>query len=105
MRWHSYQSLMLRARRKRVGGRDRRGRRKIRSRLRAERRRRLRSSRRERVMIETRRCRITITRGGPHRKTQRVERSIRSRSSFCRNVAVFRADFLYAEGYTVVVLV
>src|SRR5262245_20919633 len=42
----------------------------------------------ERVMIETRRCGITITRGGPHRKTQRMERSVRSRSAFCRHVAV-----------------
>ena len=59
----------------------------------------------ERVMIETRRCGITITCGGPHRKTQRTERSFRSRSAFCRHVAVFRADFLHAEGYTVVALV
>ena len=55
--------------------------------------------------IETRRRGVTITRGGPHRKTQRVERSVRSRSSFRRHVAVFRADFLYAEGHTVVALV
>src|ERR1700756_2092835 len=55
--------------------------------------------------IERRRCEITITCGGPHRKTQRVERSIRSRSPFCRHATVFRADFLYAEGYTVVALV
>ena len=59
----------------------------------------------ERVMIETRRCGITITRGGPDRKTQRVERSVRSRSAFCRHLAVFRADFLHTEGYTVVALV
>ena len=71
----------------------------VRFRLRA----RVRRSRR--VIIETRRRRITITRGGPHRKTQRVERSIRSRSPFCRHVALFRADFLYTEGYTVLVLV
>src|SRR5260370_42454010 len=57
------------------------------------------------VVIERRPHGVTITRGGPHRKTQRVERSVRSRSAFCRNAAVFRADFLYAEGYTVVVLV
>jgi hypothetical protein len=60
---------------------------------------------RGRVMIETRRCRITITRGGPHRKTQRMERSIRSRSAFRRHVAVFRADFVHAERYTGVALV
>src|SRR4029434_3079440 len=57
------------------------------------------------VMIERRLHGVSITRGGPHRKTQRVERSVRSRSAFCRHAAVFRADFLYAEGYTVVVLV
>src|SRR6266404_7394797 len=56
------------------------------------------------VMIERRLHGVTITRGGPHRKTQRVERSVRSRSPFCRNAAFFRADFLYAEGYPVVVL-
>lgn len=60
---------------------------------------------RGRVMIETRRCRITITRGGPHRKTQRMERSIRSRSAFCRHLAVLCADFVHAEGYTGVALV
>src|SRR5215471_2197453 len=64
-----------------------------------------RRQRRGRVMIETRRCGITITRGGPDRKTQRVERSVRSRSAFCRHLAVFRADFLHTEGYTVVALV
>ena len=57
------------------------------------------------LMIERRRRGITITRGGPHRKSQRLERSIRSRSAFCGHTALFRADFLYAEGYTVVVLV
>ena len=57
------------------------------------------------LVIERRRHGVTISRGGPHRKTQRVERSVRSRSPFCRNAPVFRADFLYAEGYTVVVLV
>src|SRR5207249_10315097 len=57
------------------------------------------------LVIERRLHGVTITRGGPHRKTQRVERSVRSRSAFCRHVTFFRADFLYAEGYTVVVLV
>src|SRR6266567_1931258 len=57
------------------------------------------------VVIERRPHGVTITRGGPHRKTQRVERSVRSRSAFCRHATFFRADFLYAEGYTVVVLV
>ena len=57
------------------------------------------------LVIERRWHGVTITRGGPHRKTQRVERSVRSRSTFRRHVAVFRADFLYAEGYTVVALV
>ena len=58
-----------------------------------------------RVVIERRLHGITITRGGPHRKTQRMERSVRSRSAFCRHVAVFRADFLHAERYTFVALV
>ena len=57
------------------------------------------------LMIETRRRRITITRGGPQRQTQRLERSVRSRSTLCRHVALFCADFLYAEGHTVLVLV
>src|SRR4029453_1194074 len=57
------------------------------------------------LLIERRLHGVTITRGGPHRKTQRVERSVRSRSAFCRHATVFRADFLYAEGYTVLVLV
>src|SRR6476646_7784543 len=82
MRWHSYQSLVARARPKL---------------------RRLEQAPLQN--IETRRRRTTITRGGPHRKTQRMERSVRSRSAFCRHATVFRADFLYAEGYTVVVLV
>src|SRR5262245_11328277 len=43
------------------------------------------SRRQRKSCIETRRRRITITRGGPHRKTQRVERSVRSRSPFCRH--------------------
>src|SRR5215472_3103848 len=33
------------------------------------------------VVIERRLHGVTITRGGPHRKTQRLERSIRSRSA------------------------
>ena len=49
--------------------------------------------------------RITIRRGGPHRQTQRLERSLRSRSTFRRDAAVFCADFLYAEGCTVLDLV
>src|SRR6266481_5405703 len=53
------------------------------------------------VMIERRLHGVTITRGGPHRKTQRMERSVRSRSAFCRHATFFRPDFLYAEGYTV----
>ena len=57
------------------------------------------------VVIERRLHGVTITRGGPHRKTQRMERSVRSRSAFCRHATFFRADFLHAEGYTVVVLV
>ena len=57
------------------------------------------------VVIERRLHGVTITRGGPHRKTQRMERSVRSRSAFCRHAPFFRADFLYAEGHTVVVLV
>lgn len=98
-----------------VVGRDRRARRivRLRSRLRARARARVRARAgarvrlrgRGRVVIERRLHGITITRGGPHRKTQRMERSIRSRSAFCRHVAVFRADFLYAERYTFVALV
>ena len=57
------------------------------------------------VVIERRLHGVTITRGGPHRKTQRMERSVRSRSAICRHVALFRADFLHAEGYSVVALV
>ena len=57
------------------------------------------------LMIERRRRGITITRGGPHRKSQRLERSIRSRSAFCGHTALFRADFLHAEGYPVVAMV
>src|SRR3954452_10844177 len=54
--------------------RDRRARRIIRSRLRS----RARVRGRGRVVIERRLHGITITRGGPHRKTQRMERSVRS---------------------------
>ena len=39
------------------------------------------------------------------RKSQRVERSVRSRSPFRRHATVFRADFLHAERYPVVALV
>src|SRR6266498_1398746 len=82
---------------------DRRARRIIRPRLRPRVRARVRG--RERVVIERRLHGVTITRGGPHRKTQRMERSVRSRSAFCRHVALLCADFLHAERYTVVVLV
>src|SRR5262249_24390785 len=75
MRWHSYQPPLPCARMKAL------------------------------LVIERRGHGISITRGGPHRKTQRLERSVRSRSAFCRHVALFRADFLYAEGYTVLPLV
>jgi len=57
------------------------------------------------LVIERRLHGVTISRGGPHRKTQRMERSVRSRSAFCRHTIVFRADLLYAERYTVVALV
>jgi hypothetical protein len=55
--------------------------------------------------IERRRCRLTIRRGGSHRQTQRVERSLRSRSAILRNPAVFCADFLHAEGCALLGLV
>ena len=77
----------------------------IRSRSRSRSRSRARARDTGRVVIERRVHGITITRGGPHRKTQRVERSVRSRSTFCRYATFFRADFLYAEGYTVLALV
>src|SRR5678816_1014329 len=48
--------------------------------------------------IERSRCGITIRRGGSHRQTQRLERSIRTRSTVLGDPAVFCADFLYAEG-------
>src|SRR6516164_1712201 len=70
-------------------------------RLRARAPARVRGRARRRVMIERRLHGVTITRGGPHRKTQRVERSIRSRSAFCRHATVFRADFLHTKGHTV----
>src|SRR5262249_59310024 len=49
------------------------------------------------LVIERRLHGVTIRRGGPHSKTQRVERSVRSRSAFCRDVALLCADFLYAK--------
>ena len=56
-------------------------------------------------VIERRGLGVTIKRGGPHGQKQRLERSLRSRSAFCRHVAVFCADFLYAKRYTLVDLV
>ena len=56
-------------------------------------------------VIERRGLGVTIKRGGPHGQKQRLERSLRSRSAFCRHVAVFCADFLHAKRYTVVDLV
>src|ERR1051325_6722518 len=109
MRSHSYQSLVLRARSKRNGRARSRGVPNqlitIRSRARAGVRLRGTGRRRARVVIERRLHGITITRGGPHRKTQRMERSVRSRSAFCRHAALFRADFVHAQGYTGLALV
>ena len=48
-------------------------------------------------MIERNARRITIRRGGSHGQTQRLERSLRSRSTFCRHVALFCVDLLYAQ--------
>jgi len=57
-------------------------------------------------MIERRLHGITITRGGPHRKTQRMERSVRSRSAFCRHAIVFRLSpirrTIYRRGFGLV---
>src|SRR5207247_9771365 len=44
-------------------------------------------------------------RGGSHRQTRRLERSIRTDSTVLGNPAVFCADFLYAEGCTFLGLV
>src|SRR5436309_4110184 len=63
------------------------------------------SQRQRKSCIETRGRRTTITRGGPHRKSQRLERSVRPRSAFYRHPALFCADFLHAEGYTLLALV
>src|SRR6266481_9361655 len=79
-------------------GRDRRARRLV---VRA--RRRMRNSALQK--IERRRWGITIRRGGSHRQTQRLERSIRTDSTVLGDPAVFCADFLYAEGCTFVGLV
>src|SRR5216110_3185369 len=48
-------------------------------------------------MIERSAHRITITRGGSHGQTQRLERGLRSRSPFRRHVALFCADLLHAQ--------
>ena len=56
-------------------------------------------------VIERRRRRITITRGGSHGQTQRLERSLRSRPPFRRHAALFCADFLHAERCAVLGLV
>src|SRR5439155_21469137 len=54
---------------------------------------------------ERRGCRTTIRRGGSHRQTQRLERSLRSRSAILGNPAVFCADLLHAKGCAVLDLV
>src|SRR4029453_3067947 len=48
-------------------------------------------------MIERSAHRITIRRGGSHGQTQRLERSLRSRSAFRRHIAFFCVDLLYAQ--------
>ena len=55
--------------------------------------------------IERRGHGVTIRRGGPHRQTERLERSLRSHSAFCRHAVVFCADFLHAKRRTVLGLV
>ena len=56
-------------------------------------------------MIERCSQRITIRRGGPHRQTERLERSLRSHSAFCRHLVVFCADFVHAKRRTILDLV
>jgi hypothetical protein len=48
-------------------------------------------------MIERSAHRITIRRGGSHGQTQRLERSLRSRSAFRRHIAFFCADFVHTQ--------
>ena len=113
MRWHSYQSLGAHARRKRIGSTGilpvgAFGRLAWTLRCKSSAQWKLAGTQARLpvlLMIERRRHSITITRGGPHRKSQRLERSIRSRSAFCGHTALFRADFLHAEGYPVLAMV
>src|SRR5215475_7375949 len=55
--------------------------------------------------IERRRWGITIRRGGSHRQTQPLERSLRARSPVLGDFAVLCSDFLYAEGCAILGLV
>src|SRR4029434_5804159 len=48
---------------------------------------------------------ITIRCGGSHRQTQRMERSLRARSTVLGDAAIFCAHFLYAKGCAVLDLV
>src|SRR5439155_24420780 len=94
LRWHSYQSLVLGARMKapELWGV-------------CVKRHPFLSHKRRYNEIERRGHGVTIRRGGPHRQTERLERSLRSHSAFCRHVVVFCADFIHAKRRTVVGLV